>query len=303
MSKAKMAFFMGKIIELEGGIGSGKSTLGKELANIMSNYGINVRYLEEHIIRPLFNFMLSNPASYAFDYQMAMLVLRIATHKRVMEMLADDPNMCIIIDRGLIGDMVFEAYHHREHTRVDADGKKITCPPNISDEQDQIYRQTIEVNAPVLVEPDIILRVNCRIETAKSRIEKRDRVGEDVYKVDFLTELEEISRGLFESTHFAHLKSKIYDWDNNPVYEYFDNIPYCDAGNEKVDGTNATQNTESKNKHGTIAWVEESRRNALESIMINRMHYELSKVVAFFTNGDGVSLNTSGPVRQGYFAK
>lgn len=267
MTQESALRFRGKILEIEGGIGVGKSTLGVEIANILNEHGIPSLYVPEHIDMPTFQKMLENPKEYAFTYQMIMLTKRIANRQHVMTMIANNPNTCIIMDRGLIGDYTFEQYHHNIG--------------NITDEQDQLYRATMELASIELTSPDVILKIKCDVETAKNRVASRSRDGESVYTVEFLKQLENITDDLFDLPEFDHLKSIIYEWDNNAVYDYFDKKPY-------VMEKNGNANSFSKEK---VSWVETSRKENRRKIVRNMLQRELTIISQMYFTDRKTSCN------------
>lgn len=284
ITKQTAEVFKGRIIELDGGMGSGKSSLGREMVDILSRHGVIATYIPEHIEHPLFNFMLDNPKEYAFAYQMIMLKQRIHTHQTVMSTMSVNPDACIIIDRGLIGDMSFEQLHHARG--------------NITDEQDAIYRNTIVQNAHHLCEPDLILRIRCDTSLAKSRIEKRDRVGEKVYKIEDLNDLEVISNGLFESKNFSHLLQKVHEMDNNEVYSYLDF-----KNSDKMTEAFFNKGERETKELNHIEWGKEAQARIEKSIMTNKLHSklaDLAKQLKLSDERSGLS-RSDNVTRQSYY--
>lgn len=201
MKLAVANMFKGKTMEVIGGIGSGKSTLCEMIAKLLREYGVEVVHYPEHIVQPLFGKMLKDPKEYAFVYQNVMLHKRISTHEASMLHHMNNPDAFIIYDSGLIVDYTFEQYHHIHQ--------------NITDLGDEIYRETVKLNSSVLTPPDVVLKLKCETTSAKKRIIKRDRCGENVYTIKYLDELNQITNDLLNEPKFTNLKNSVYEWDNN----------------------------------------------------------------------------------------
>src|SRR5579885_882482 len=95
----------GKVAILEGLISAGKSTAGEEIAKFVNDLGIPCRFFPEPLLPGLLDLFLSDQKTYAFSFQLTMLVKRQAIYREAFE-LAKQGYFCII-DRSLYGDYCF----------------------------------------------------------------------------------------------------------------------------------------------------------------------------------------------------
>ncbi len=112
------------IIILEGGIGTGKSTLGKSIVEYYNSKGLPSVYLPEFGDIDLLNYYISHMKEFAFSFQTIMIRERINLINKALRLI-EEGKYLVVVDRGIIGDLCFAKMLHKEGY--------------ISDEQYKIY--------------------------------------------------------------------------------------------------------------------------------------------------------------------
>lgn len=169
----KLKHLRGSIILVEGIIGAGKSTLGKELSVMLNRIGIKAHLFEEEINMPLLELFLSDMKKYAFTFQMYMLQNRQGVYREAIT-YAEQYNGVSIVDRSLFGDIAFARMHHMSG--------------NIGSEEWNVYQSTIE--STTLRMPSSIIYLDVAPSTAMRRITARNRGSEGTqYDEEYLHSL------------------------------------------------------------------------------------------------------------------
>lgn len=206
-----LSFLKGKTMEIVGFPGSGKSTVGKLLKRFLEEFSIPVYLAEEHIEVEIFKKMLDSPKEYAFLYQYVMLKHRIELKEKLQRLSLNNPDLCIIIDGGLITDLSFAMYH--------------VSKKNIGEKEWRIYEQKLRNNAHNLVIPDIILEISCNYDNLQKKLEIRHREeeikkdGKCVYDREFYGEMSKIYEYIKLSETYKSMVSKHVSFENNIVVE------------------------------------------------------------------------------------
>ncbi len=176
---------MGNVIFVEGNIGCGKSTLAKALGE-----RIGYRVLDEPVDQELLELFYSDPAKWAYMFQMAML------HKRwriQMQAACEEPGA--IVDRSLWGDMVFA----KEHVRAG----------NIHKMEWKTYCAAVKNMCLVLFPPTLLLYLATDPETCLNRVRRRSRQSEEGVDLDYLTHIDAGYNSLMEES-----KTGFYPWSH-----------------------------------------------------------------------------------------
>lgn len=164
----------GAVLIVEGIIGSGKSSLGKRLTELLTEVGLPCKFFEEEIDMPFLSLFLSDMKKYAFAFQVAMLKNRQSVYKQAVD-FARNSNGVAIVDRSLHGDYAFALMHHDRG--------------NISDEEWLAYEDILEKTK--LPGPSVIIYLDVYPTVAMERITKRDRLGEkSTYTLEYLSDLD-----------------------------------------------------------------------------------------------------------------
>lgn len=102
---------MGNLIYLEGGIGVGKSTYCKEIAQ-----RLNYRVIEEPVkTNPYLEPFYQDPQRYAYEMQIYLLHRRIGLQQLAAAEALYSPDFSgSMLDRTVFGDRVFEELHHED---------------------------------------------------------------------------------------------------------------------------------------------------------------------------------------------
>jgi|694.fasta_scaffold25657_3 deoxyadenosine/deoxycytidine kinase len=192
--------FKGKIVEVVGFPGSGKSTICDMFVKQLESYGVLCKHIKEHIENELFDKMIKNPKKFAYVYQYIMLKHRIATRKEAQKHLVENPNACIIIDGGLITDYSFSCYH--------------VVYENIDREEFVTYIEKLKNESKTLCLPDLILHVRCQYDVQQKQLKMRGRPEEMLPTPDARKDLQKSD------------KKCVYDYgfycDMNVIYEYIE---------------------------------------------------------------------------------
>jgi len=167
----KYSVFMKTFIAtIEGGVGVGKTTLGRSLIRYINNSENYDRqdYYAEPFNQKMLEQFLSDPKKYAYTFQLYML-----NRRQTIYALAQAKNNNCIIDRSLAGDYVFANVQHKKG--------------NITDSEFEVYQQIFDEFAPY--KPDVIIFLQTPADVAMARIRTRDRNGECVYTKEYIEEL------------------------------------------------------------------------------------------------------------------
>jgi len=170
--------FVGQVFAIEGNIGAGKSTLGRDLVSYLVKHGIQATFFPETFPEALLNefivFSSVHPEAknpHAFALQMAILECRLETYQKALEL--SRAGHSVVIDRSLPGDYVF--------ARLNAE------IGNIDPSEWQAYKARVE-HIDVLA-PTAIIYLDASVSTCKRRIDYRGRASEDKYTDDYLERL------------------------------------------------------------------------------------------------------------------
>lgn len=185
----------GTIIALEGLISAGKTTLGNHIATYLNGIDIPCKFFPEYVNQDLLTQFIQNMKKYAYSFQMIMLCKRIEIYRQALEF--SKTGGVAIIDRSLWGDMTFAKLQHRQG--------------NISDEEWTCYSSMVKHE--IMIEPDIIIYLDCNIDTAMSRIQKRGNRSEmSGYRAEYLKLLDETYKEEFDTWRHS---LKIVDWNRD----------------------------------------------------------------------------------------
>lgn len=162
----------GFILNLEGVISVGKSTLGNSLKKRGHFLGRPVVFIKEYD-NPMLPLYLNNREKYAFPFQVVALRERFNTHREA-ERLAAEGN-CVVIDRGLPGDLAFAL--------MQRDGF-------FSEDEWAVYWKTILEHRDTKWKPDMVVFLECSPEQAFDRLRKRGNQDEiNNYTLEYFQQL------------------------------------------------------------------------------------------------------------------
>jgi deoxyadenosine/deoxycytidine kinase len=211
---------MSKLISIEGNIGSGKSTIIKNLKEHFKNEK-NIIFLQEPVdewdkIRDnnnntiLSKFYL-NQKKYSFAFQMMAYISRLALFKKTIE---DNPNSIIITERCLNTDRYVFA-------------KMLYDDKMLEDVEYKIYLKWFDHFANICNTQKIIY-LKTDPKTCYSRISKRNRGGESNISIEYLENCHKYHENMINNSHNDELliiNSNI-DTDENKdiLYEWMDKI-------------------------------------------------------------------------------
>lgn len=183
------------IVAIEGGIGVGKTTLGKSLMRFIRNHENweHKDFYPEPFNQKMLEQFLSDKKKYAYAFQLYMLNRRQTNYA-----LAKAGNRDAIIDRSLAGDYVFASVQHRLG--------------NITDSEFEVYQQIFNEFAPY--EPDVIIYLRTSTEVAMNRIKTRDRNGECSYTEEYLNEISREYENTLKET-YKNTRIHFINWSDN----------------------------------------------------------------------------------------
>lgn len=162
----------GPIIWIEGGIGAGKTTLAKALAE-----KLNLRPIHEPVDdNPYLERFYKEPGRWAFPMQIELLHRRYAMQKlAAFEATMSGGYKGAILDRGLPGDRVFAKLHMLEG--------------NMSELEWQTYERAYSIMTCSLIPPSILVFLDVEPEVALERVKTRARGAEVGIELDYLQKL------------------------------------------------------------------------------------------------------------------
>lgn len=162
----------GQMYSYEGPIGAGKTTAGRNAAAMLNQIGVKAIFLEEKFNQEFLQLFLSDPAKYAFTFQISMLN---ACQRNYLEGLwYAKQGYVVIIDRTVWGNAVFAAMHVNNK--------------NITNEEFKVYCSCINQYGPYKF--DYVIYLDIDPETSMKRIKQRGRGAEKSYTLKYLQELE-----------------------------------------------------------------------------------------------------------------
>lgn len=161
---------MNRIICIEGGIGVGKSTLGRDLAEYMNHKGHVTRFYPEPFNQDFLEMFIGNMPRYAFAFQLYILTRRQLNYNDAQHRTHESS----VIDRSLVGDYVFMQLRYSFG--------------NVSDAEYAIY--IAEYAKYTVYKPDVVIYLKVKLDEMQRRIESRGRDGEAKYELDYLDKLQ-----------------------------------------------------------------------------------------------------------------
>ena len=100
------------IIEFEGNIGSGKSSLIRAMQKSMDTDGIDCAAQMERANETFLSAFYDDPKAFGFAFQMYMLTTRLY-HLQEARRLASEQDYVVLLDRGAVGDTLFAHLGHK----------------------------------------------------------------------------------------------------------------------------------------------------------------------------------------------
>ena len=157
----------GLVIELEGNIGSGKSTLCRLVRDIVhkdSNDTMECSVFYESINNDFLAAFYTNTKKYSFAFQMYMLTTRLYQMDESYRVAEKDDNLSLL-DRGAVGDTVFALLNHQMG--------------NMNDEEIQIYKSVCQQRMPASISErvDIVFYLDVSPSECHRRVTK-ERLNE-----------------------------------------------------------------------------------------------------------------------------
>lgn len=184
----------GSIIPLEGGIGHGKTTLGKSMVHFLESIGLKAKFYPEYFNKQLLDQYLSNMKQYAYTFQLVMLSKRIAIYREAEEYA--QTGGIAIIDRSILGDMTFARMQRVKGF--------------ITETEWNIYYDMLLQE--VQLTPSVTIFLDCTTKTALSRINKRGIKSEiNSYDVDYMNDVHDAyMESMKDSINVRHI---MVDWN------------------------------------------------------------------------------------------
>lgn len=186
--------FRASVITIEGGIGVGKTSLGRSIERFLNKIGIKAKFFPEYVNQTLLAQFIGDMNRHAYSFELFMLAKRAEIY-RDAQRFADLGGLAII-DRSINGDWAF--------TKMQYDAGRIT-------EDDWVTYQDI-LKAENFNEPSLTIFLDCDIERSMARISKRGRGCESDYTVEYLQKL-----GTAYDESFDRINHQIYyfEWDED----------------------------------------------------------------------------------------
>lgn len=192
----KYKHLRGAIIELEGGIGAGKTVVGRSMEAFLNNIGIKAKFFPEYVNKKLLRQYIRDMKKYSYAFQLFMLCQRIRIKEKAVK-YAKTGGMAIV-DRSICGDMSF--------ARMQRDNG------NITEEEWQIYQITMKTE--LTPEPTVCLYLDITPITSLKRIRMRGNEDEIAgYDLAYLKKLQDAYVDTFAEN--AAITPIIVDWNDN----------------------------------------------------------------------------------------
>lgn len=185
----------GLVVEIEGNVGSGKSTLIANLVKQMETSQI----FAEHVHATFLQAFYENPSRYGFAFQMYMLTTRIYQMEEAARLAKDDGTVCFL-DRGAVGDLLF-AYYNR-------------VLKNLTDTDIGIYKSVCAERMPLSLSSHVDVLVYLDVDSCVcyERMKKRARDAEKIVPLEYL-------QGL-DTAYFDFMMQWLGHYDGSPFAEY-----------------------------------------------------------------------------------
>lgn len=159
-------------IAVEGGIGVGKTTLAKGLAEKL---GANL-LLEDIDDNPFLELFYQDPERHGLSVQLSFLFSRL---KQWQSMIQQD-----LFHSLIVSDYLFAK-------------DRLFAMTNLSDEEFALYNQVAQVVAAELPRPDLVVYLQSSPEVALKRVQKRNRSMENGISLDYLNQITETFDNFF----------------------------------------------------------------------------------------------------------
>jgi deoxyadenosine/deoxycytidine kinase len=214
----------GKCIAIEGGIGSGKSTVVKAFTDLFRTWSRPAQAFEEAIITPYFGEMLQNPQEEARAYQMIMFEERRFTSERSKWAHRLNPEETHFFDSTMERDISFAYYHHALHEEK-----------SITPRQYELYMQRMEECRHKIIVPDVIITLDCSETVQVERIALRDRsIEAEKYDNSHLLLLQQAFDYVCSNVS-KDIQKRHLSFDNNPSFVDYKNL--LKKRNETIPGS------------------------------------------------------------------
>jgi len=163
---------LGPLLWIEGIIGSGKSTLSRQLSEVL-----DLRLIEEPVeSNPYLSKFYQDPKRWAFPMQIELLHRRYALQQlAAYEATAEGGFKGSVLDRGLPGDRVFARLHMLEG--------------NMSVLEWGTYERAYTVMTCSLIPPSLMIFLDVEPEVALERVRARNRDAETGLPLEYLQKL------------------------------------------------------------------------------------------------------------------
>ena len=188
----KLKHLRGHVIVLEGTISAGKTTLGKNIVDLLTKFKLKAKFFHEYVNEDLLQQYIIDMKTYAYGFQLIMQAHRINSYKNARDFA--NKGGIAIIDRSIIGDYAFALMQKKRGFITEA-------------EWDIYMKIFIQEN---LIQPDGIIYLDCTVDTVVGRIVKRGIKCESSYDISYLQELNQTYSHAFEENHINPL---IIDWN------------------------------------------------------------------------------------------
>lgn len=176
-------------VAVEGPIGVGKSTLVAKLAERLKARLV-MEVVEENPFLPLF---YENPRAYAFQTQIFFLMSRFSQQQDLLQEDLFTPG--ILADYHLLKDRIFAQLTLQDHELA-------------------LYEKVYQALETTILQPDVIVYLNARLDVVMERIARRDRPFERDMDPNYIARLSQAYKH-----YFAHHRgpSKVLELDTTEI--------------------------------------------------------------------------------------
>lgn len=185
----KYSFLQGCIVDLQGLIAAGKTTIGLSLCEFLTQLGFDVVWYPEQIPKHLLGLYGKDMGRYAFPFQVIVADNRKAVHAEAVKKCK---GKIVLTDRGLLGDYVFALMQYRKGY--------------FTEKEFEAYLEGVKTELP---EPDFVLYPEINPEVAFERMFKR---GVEEEKASYTLEYFEEVHKTYQEVMNVYGKAIVVPW-------------------------------------------------------------------------------------------
>ena len=173
---------MSKLIVIEGNMAIGKSTMAKNLGELL-----NYHVLDEPVdSNPYLEKFYIEPKRYAFEMQLWIMMRRYQMHRDAYLHIAET-GQPVLMDRSIYGDAIFAKVNYQEQ--------------NIGENSYETYLQIKKTLISTIRVPDVVIYLDSSVDKIYERLRKRSRSCEILIPRSYVEKLQKVYKQWLESLY------------------------------------------------------------------------------------------------------